>query len=284
MQSEGRQEQFTPLRINDTVADISDTSNDAAPEQRSEALPDPQPFIRGSAGGHLAAQDAEDVDDNGIANPLVPERPAFVQESSGQLSYLGHSSPYAFTQQVLQVLQQASPSNPSPEFFPDFDGSAYKAELHAVLPLGSPDISGLPSKGVALHYLQCVKFRTQPLFYLFDEMDFDSQLKAFYKDAVAHSSANPVWYTHYLVLMAFGKALDAHEHPKGPWPLQAVQYFQRALSRIPDMVYLTNEPLEATEMFCCISFYLQCIDHRRAAISYVSYSRECVLFATNSAL
>lgn len=242
--------------------------------------------MRASSGNHSAIQDAEDVEDNGITNPLVPERPAFIQESSGKLRYLGHSSAYAFTQQVLQVLQQAAPSNPSPEFFPSFDDSAYKAELHAILPLASPDVSGLPSKGIALHYLQCVKFRTQPLFYLFDELDFNSHLDAFYKDPVAHSSADPVWYIHYLVLMAFGKALDSHQHPEGPWPSQTPQYFQRALSLMPDMTYLANEPLETPEMLCCVALYLQCIDHRRAAISYVSYNRERIYLeaATDSAL
>lgn len=284
IQSERQEEHFTPLRINDIAADISDAINDPEPAQSSEALPDSQPSIRDSPGDQSAIQDAEDVEHNDITNPLVPERPAFIQESSGQLRYLGHSSAYAFTQQVLQVLQQASPSNPSPEFFPGFDGSAYKAELHAVLPLADPDVSGLPSKNTALHYLQCVKFRTQPLFYLFDELDFNSQLNAFYKDAVAHSSANPVWYTHYLVLIAFGKALDAHEQLKGPWPLQITHYFQRALSLMPDMAYLADEPLETTEMFCCVALYLQCIDHRRAAISYVSYNRDCVLAVTDSAL
>lgn len=276
IQPEGRQEQFTPFPIHDTAAENNDDpTNDPEPAQ-SGALPDSQASIRGSSGDNSAIQDAEDVEQNGFTNPLVPERPVFIQESSGKLSYLGHSSAYAFTQQVLQVLQQASPSNPSPEFFPSSDGSAYKAELHAVLPLASPDVSGLPSKGIALHYLQCVKFRTEPLFYLFDELDFNSHLNAFYEDAVAHGSANPVWYTHYLVLMAFGRALDAHEHLKEPWPLQTAQYFQRALSRIPDMAYLANEPLEATEMYCCIALYLQCVDHRRAAISYVSYNRERV--------
>lgn len=275
-QSGGRQQQYTPLRVNSTAADISNATTDPAPAERSEALPDSQPSIRGSSGNHFATQDAEYVEDNGISNPLVPERPAFIQESSGQLRYLGHSSAYAFTQQVLQVLQQASPSNPSPEFFPSFDDSAYKAELQAILPLASPDISGLPSKGVALHYLQCVKFRTQPLFYLFDELDFNAHLNAFYKDAIAHSSVNPVWYIHYLVVMAFGKALDPHQHLEGPWPLQTPQYFQRALSLMPDMSYLADEPLETTEMFCCIALYFQCIDHRRAAISYVSYNRERV--------
>ncbi|KAH8788152.1 hypothetical protein F5883DRAFT_478816 [Diaporthe sp. PMI_573] len=266
---QGRQEQLAPFRTNDTGADISDATHDPASTQRSDALPDSQPSIRDSPGDHFDIQDAEDVEHNGIANPLVPERPAFIQESSGQLRYLGHSSAYAFTQQVLQVLQQPSLSNPSPEFFPSFDGSAYKAELHAILPLVKPDISGLPSKGIALHYLQCVKFRTQPLFYLFDELDFNSHLNAFYKDAVAYSSANPVWYIHYLVLMAFGKALDPHERLEGPWRFQVPQYFQRALSLMPDMTYLADEPLETPEMLCCIALYLQCIDHRRAAISYI---------------
>lgn len=276
MQPQGQQQHSRSFHTNDTAADIGGAANNPAQARLSEALTDSQPSIGGSSGNDLAIKDVDEVGHNDITNPLVPGQPAYVQEISGQLRYLGHSSTYAFTQQVLQILEQESPLNPSPEILPSPDSSAYKAELYTLLPLAKPDISGLPSKGIALYYLQCIKFRTQPLFYLFDELDFNSRLHDFYKDAVTYSSANPVWYVHFLVLMAFGKALDPHENLEEPSPLHVPEYFRRALSLIPDLTYLANEPLESTEVFCCITLYLQCIDHRRAAISYVSHSRGCV--------
>ena len=281
MQIEGQRQHSESFHTDATTPDIVGAANDPAQAPLSETLQDTHPSIGGSSGDHFALKDVDEAGNNNITNPLVPGQPAFVQEIDGKLRYLGHSSTYAFTQQVLQILQQESPSNPSPEFLPSPDSLAYKAELDGILPPVKPDISGLPSKGIALHYLQCIKFRTQPLFYLFDESEFNLRLQGFYKDAATYSSTYPVWYAHYLVLMAFGKALDPHEHLERPSPLQIPEYFQRALSVMPDLTYLGNEPLETTETLCCIALYLQCIDHRRAAISYVSYRRGCVWATIN---
>lgn len=211
--------------------------------------------------------DAGHIDD---ANPLVPTQPTYVQESSGKLRYLGHSSTYAFVQQVLSMLQHDAPSNPSPEVMLSSDLAAYKPDYQTLVPLQPPNLSRLPSKGVALHYLQCIKFRTQPLFYLFDETDFHLHLQHFYDDAPAYAQSEPVWYVHYLILMAFGKALDSHEQMDGSTRSPISEYCTRALQLLPDFTYLANYPVEATEVFSCIALYLQSIDHRVAAILYVS--------------
>lgn len=211
-----------------------------------------------------------------VSNLLVPERPAYISETSGKLRYLGHSSNYAFTQQVLQMLNRDSPANPSPEILLSSDGKVYEAESNRLMPLKPPDINGLPSKRIALHYLQCVQFRTQPLFYLFDEADFRVHLNLFYDDPLTYAQSAVVWYTHYLVLMAIGRALDSRIQRGTSSDVIVLEHFTRALQLLPDMAYLCDHSVETTELFCCIALYLQSIDHRRAAIVYVSCSLGCV--------
>jgi hypothetical protein len=42
------------------------------------------------------------------------------------------------------------------------------------------------------------------------------------------------------------------------------------MARMPDVTYLSRDPVKATEIFCCVALYLHCVDHRVAAHSYVS--------------
>lgn len=206
-----------------------------------------------------------------FSNPLAPSQPAYVQESTGKLRYLGHSSTYAFTQHVLHMLQQDSPSNPSPEVTlnQDTDRPTLEAAFR-LTPSMEPDISGLPSRSSALYHLQSIKFRTQPLFYLFDEEDFTFRLHQFYKDAAPYARSDPVWYVHYLILMAFGRALDPHEQVIASTIYSKPEYLTRALCLMPDMTCLADNPVETTEIFCCVALYLQSIGHRDAAVTYVS--------------
>lgn len=205
-----------------------------------------------------------------VSNPLVPEQPVYVSESSGKLRYLGHSSGYAFTQQVLHMLHQYPPSNPSPEIILSLGGEEQRAESGRIVPHSTPDVSRLPSRGIALHYLQCLRFRTEPLFYLFDEPDFVSRLHQFYKDPKEYAQTSLVWFVHYLVLMAFGKALDHHAQRDISNDAAVSELFTRALQLLPDMTYLCDHPVEATELFCSVTLYLYSVNHRQAAAVYVS--------------
>lgn len=208
-----------------------------------------------------------------VANPLAPERPAYIQETTGKLRYLGHSSSYAFTQQVLHMVDQNSSSNPSPQILLSSNGQTYKAESDRLMPLTYPDVSKLPSKDAAIHYLHCVSFRTNPLFYLFDNTNFNSRLQQFYESPFEYAQSALVWYVHFLLLMALGTALDPYGRMGGSPTLTVSHHFTRALQSLPDMSYLCDDPVEATELFCCIALYLQSIDHRQSAIIYVSRAK-----------
>lgn len=218
--------------------------------------------------GFHVSREGSDPGQGGMPNPLAPGQPAYVAETSGRLRYLGHSSTYAFTQQVLHLTKQNPPSNPSPEILLSLD-EAYRTESDRLTPAKDPDISRLPSKDICLHYLQTVKFRTQPLYYLFDEQDFRIRLQDFYSNPLEYARDNPIWFAHYLVLMAFGKAMETCGQVQSTAQPMISELFVRALQLLPDMSELCEHPMESTELSCSIALYLQSIQHKQAATVYV---------------
>lgn len=227
---------------------------------------------QGYASADLAAHHAPTPRPSGEIrgrNPLVPERPSYVTEDSGRIRWLGHSSTYAFTQRVLHIVQQSPPSNPAPEILLSSDGHTYRAETDLLTTQSLPDLSNLPSKDTAAHYLDCVKFRTNPLLYLFDDETFRPALQQFYRDPLNYAMSDMIWYTHFLVLLAMGKSLDRGKRHSDGTGSQISEYFMRALKVIPDMTFLCGQHMKSTELLCSIALYLQSVDHRSAALIYV---------------
>lgn len=239
------------------------TQRDTAPQVQDSSVP------HGPSSEPEASHEGSDAGQGEVPNPLAPGQPAYVAETSGRLRYLGHSSTYAFTQQVFNLTRQAMPSNPSPEILSSFDDVAYKSESHRLTPVQDPDIARLPSKDIALHHLQTVKFRTQPIYYLFDEQDFTVCLQDFYKRPFEYAKSNPIWFAHYLVLMACGKAIDSGGQGDATTPPMVSELFVRALTLLPDMTELCESPVISTELCCSIALYLQSIHHKQAATVYV---------------
>ena len=205
-----------------------------------------------------------------ISNPLVGDHAAYLS-ISGRLRYLGHSSTWSFTQQVLEMAHQSRRAKRRPRDVMYVEGEAYKLPCENPFAFTQSDISGLPALDLSLYYVQSVKFRTKPLFYLFDEQDFTASLRRFYKAPMTQAQAQPLWFIHYLVIMSLGKVVvtgipngESHE---GPTP--GSKLLARALRLLPDMAYLCLKPIEATEILCSIALHLQSIDHRCAAHLYV---------------
>lgn len=238
----------------------SQADQDATPTP----TPTPTPATQLTSSTELPADDAEPA----VENPLVPERAAYHSDGAGRLRYMGHSSTWSFSRQVIQLVYSRLHASSSPTTFSGLDGDTYH-----VSPPESPSVTdpwsfaGLPSLDLSLFYLQTVKFRTYPLFHLYDEAEFTHRLRGFYQAPRAYAQANRIWYAHYLVLMAFGKTLASPNIPeRGP---AGADMFARALQVLPDMTQLCCDSVEATEVFCCVALYLQSIDHRSAAYVYV---------------
>lgn len=216
------------------------------------------------AAWHEETSDPEQAE---VSNPLVPEQPAYMSDNSGRLYYLGHSSTWSFSRQILHMAHQSPHSNPPMEASLHVEGEAYKLGS-AESNFSSSDIAGLPSMDLSMYYLQSVKFRTYPLFYLFCESNFTLHLHRFYESPTTYGQTSRLWYVHYLIIMALGKAFVAQTQavnaPTGS------ELFVRALRLLPDVTSLCRDPVGSTEMLCCIALYLHSIDHRSAAHIYVS--------------
>ena len=226
--------------------------------------------------GH-ATDGSATPDSSTVANPLVRNHAAYIS-ISGRLRYLGHSSTWSFTQQVLEMTHKSPRAKRHPRDALYVEGDVYRLPYERLFAFTSSDISGLPSLELSLYYLQSVKFRIQPLFFLFDEQDFTISLRQFYKAPMAQAQAKPLWFIHYLVIMSLGKALtESHAgglhdaDPRGP------ELLTRALQLLPHMSYLCSDPIQASEIFCSIALHLQSIDHRCAAHLYVSRLRSQML-------
>lgn len=193
----------------------------------------------------------------GVApNPLVSERPAYILNVSGKLLYLGHSSTWAFSRQVLQMTRQHF-QTPSP--FLNGEAEAYELD-HDVS--ASVDLSGLPSLETSMFLLSTVKYRLQPFFYLFDEQDFITHIHRLYKNPSQHARADRLRFIHFVVIMALGKSLSSNPHA-------GLNLFNRALKLLPDVTQLCLDPILPIEVMCSIAMFLECIDHRCAAFTMV---------------
>lgn len=214
------------------------------------------PAILNHADTPKHAVDAARTPVDQVPNPLAQQRPSYALDSHGRLRYLGHSSTWSFNRQVLYVAEQHSAI---PNFSPYCEGDAYDLGLK---PTSPADLTGLPSKEVSSYLLQTIKFRTCSIFHLFDDAEFTAQLDQFYNDPSEFEQRSRIWFTHYLVLMAIGKALVANVQ-------SGAHLFARALRMLPDVTTLCSSPIPSTELLCSIALYLQCLDHRTSAHIYI---------------
>lgn len=128
----------------------------------------------------------------------------------------------------------------------------------------------LPSADFAIYLINAVKFHIGQLFHLFDETTFMPHFSHFYESPANQRAPQPLWYVHFLTLLAFGKIFVART-ADGRRPPGA-EFFERARILMPDILYLNNQPVEAVEVLCCQALYLQSLDFRVVAHNVVSIS------------
>jgi hypothetical protein len=149
-----------------------------------------------------------------------------------------------------------------------FDGTTYDLGWDGLRRPHDPEIPAVPTFDHALYLINVVKFRCGQLYHLFDENDFMSNLHEFYSGPQPNATAG-LWYIHFLLILAFGKGFVQHKS-QGSKPAGA-EYFVKALQLLPDVSVLHQEPIESTEILCCVALYLQALDYRSSAHNYVSH-------------
>lgn len=155
-------------------------------------------------------------------------------------------------------------------FSPDsllFDGTAYRSEWDTLTTLTEAEKPTLPSRDYSLHLINAVKFHLARLFHLFDEDTFMSGFHLFHQTPQKMTDGTGLWYVHYLLILAFGKAFVVHNtKPTAP---PGAELFIHATKRLPNTTLLCRDPINATEVLCCIALYLQALDFRGSAYNFV---------------
>ena len=184
--------------------------------------------------------------------------------------FLGPSSTWAYSRQVMATIQHHLTLQETLEMPLNADGRAYDLEWPSrggkVGPLTAENI---PSLDYALYLTNTVKFHLGQMYHLFDEKSFMDGLYQYYSNSPPGepSVETRLWYTHYLLIMAFGKALLASgAHQRMP---MGGLFVSRVLEILPDVNGLYIDPILSIEVLCCLALYLQSIDHRNSAYTYV---------------
>lgn len=153
-----------------------------------------------------------------------------------------------------------------------FEGQAYDIDWHGASLASMTDNDAtivLPTTDFALFLINTVKFRCGQLFHLFDEESFMQSFSKFHSDERSKQSVGALWYAHYLLILALGKALVVI-FTKGTKP-PGSDLFVEGMRMLPDVGLTTSEPIQSMEILCCAALYLQCLDKRKAAYNQVSF-------------
>ena len=190
-----------------------------------------------------------------------------IQQTHYGRGYLGHSSSWSFSHWVFKTVNDHLGQSNSPELLISFDANAYELEWGpSQIALSSP-ASNVPAVDHALYLMHTVKFHICQLFPLFDEAEFMIELHEFYGEPSEKMKSSKMWYINFLLILAFGKAF--HGQSANTTSPPGSSYFVQAMNLLPNTEAMYREPIVAIEILCMVSLYLQSVDMRRSAYSYV---------------
>ncbi|KAL5355569.1 hypothetical protein BJX96DRAFT_184168 [Aspergillus floccosus] len=218
------------------------------------------------------APETSRVDERFALNPLVS--PSTYLKNDGRRRtwlFLGPTSTWSYSRRVLNIIQsRLNPSNTKPIPLA-VDGDAYQLHWRQASSEELPDISGLPSLEHALYMLNTVQFHFGHLYRLFDEDEFLRNLYEFYDNAAAKVQSNRLWYVQFLMILAFGEAFLAPVR-KAANTSSWTKYFSRAMSLLPDVTGLWQEPILSIEVLALIGLYFHSVDMRDTAYVYIGHA------------
>lgn len=212
--------------------------------------------------------------DPGLRNPLDPSSSdSFTINHASRHYFLGVSSNWSFGRRVLRMVHERVTGTPLPTTRLLFEGSTYDLGWDGRRSNVNADPTKLPTADHAMYLINAVKFHSGRLFHIFDETVFMHNFTRFYEDPGNQRNYPHLWYIHFLLVLAFGKAFtrgtvtaDRSKQPPG------ASFFVQAMQLLPDTMYLYSDAIQSVEILCCAALYLQCIDLRSAAYNTVSES------------
>ncbi|KAL5343888.1 hypothetical protein BJX70DRAFT_385176 [Aspergillus crustosus] len=189
--------------------------------------------------------------------------------------YLGTSSNWSFARRILSMTHEHLYNTALPTDSLLFEGSTYdlgwdgsRTTVHQEAPI-------VPTLDYSIYLINAVKFHVGQLYHLFDEGAFMGGLYAFYEDPQQQMAMDSLWYIHYLVIIALGKALVVNRNRDTRPP--GSEFFTRALQLLPDTTHLARDPVLATEVLCCLTLYLQALDFRNSAHNFIGQAMRIAL-------
>lgn len=194
-----------------------------------------------------------------------------IKPDSAVAAYLGTSSNWSFGRRVLVMVHESLFGLAPPPGRLLFEGQAYDIDWHGASPAGMNNHHAeliLPTTDFALFLINTVKFRCGQLFHLFDEESFMQSFAKFHGNEQTKEPVGAIWYSHYLLLLALGKALVV-VFTKGTKP-PGSELFVEGMRMLPDVGLTASEPIQCMEILCCAALYLQCLDKRKSAYNQVS--------------
>lgn len=148
------------------------------------------------------------------------------------------------------------------------EGSTYDLGWDGQRTSAAVDVDSVPTADFATYLINAVKFHCGRLYHMFDESTFMHHFRKFYESPGDQASYPRLWYIHFLIILAFGKAFivrtGKHKRPPG------IEMFVQAMQLLPDVTYMFNDTIQSIETLCCAALYLQCLDIRSAAYTIVS--------------
>ncbi|KAL3492140.1 hypothetical protein BJX62DRAFT_250888 [Aspergillus germanicus] len=249
------------------------TSRNASPERHIEPACEATPATAGDTVVPPVNEPAISTHDGRAAkapltNPLAFHITDWVPNPLGKPVFMGTSSTWAFGRRVLGMTHERLTGTslvPNPDELL-FDDHVYKLKWNGDKANASDnpfDVSNLPTADFARYLINSVKFHCGQLFFLFEEDRFMTKFATFYQNPGAEARASPLWFCHYLLLLAFGKSFVVQSARSKTPP--GAEHFVQAMQCMPDFSFYKGDPVESIQILCCAALYLQCIHSRAPA-------------------
>lgn len=180
--------------------------------------------------------------------------------------FQGPTSSWSFTHRVLRRI--AVCFGATIDLPLTTDGDVYQLPWEDKGPGDMPDVSDLPSYERALYLMSTIKYHLDDLFQLYDEEEFLSHLHELYDDVHRKVGTSRLWYIQYLMVLALGEAFLSPSRRKDGNP-GGCQYFTRAMSLLPNLTKVWDDPILAIEVLTAVALYLYSVDMRDSSSCYV---------------
>ncbi|CAI6090487.1 unnamed protein product [Clonostachys chloroleuca] len=261
--------------ILDFGSDVEAETQSPPPSRKQRRRSSPSSAHRAASEGIESSSQQDSLGGNPLRNPLSSGQSTFSISADGKAFYLGTSSNWSFARRILSMIHEFILKSPLPTADLLFDGQAYDLGWEGSARMTPYDSPAMPALDYAIYLINAVKFHCTQVFHLFDEKSFMSSLYEFYRNQQAEHVKRSLWYVHFLLILAFGKAFVTKRNLARRPP--GAGYFVKAYELLPDVITLWKDPIVSCEILCCVALYLQSLDNRLAAHNIIGQAMRIAL-------